>query len=126
MIQRNRTVNFRIVLYFLLTMVILSVFVVFYYVSMHKTLSAELSQNLKRDVAYIENRYNESLDQVIKVTKSLGYTSAIQKSIFSEDDAEKIANLDTSRELIATERDSNKYIADFFYYSDVGHLYTPK
>lgn len=122
--HKKRNTNFRIVLYFLLTMTILLIFVVFYYVSMRKTLSAELSQSLRRDVNYVENKYNEKLEQIVKVTKSLGYTSAIQKSIFSEDGAEKIANLSTSRELIATERDTNKYITDFFYYSDAGHLYT--
>lgn len=91
---------------------------------MHRTLERELYTTLERDNTYVNTRIDEVFSQVLEEAKSTGYTTALQKGIFSNDPGEKIANIVTARELLASAKDSNPYIVDLFYYSDKGHLYT--
>ncbi|MCR5721630.1 MAG: histidine kinase [Lachnospiraceae bacterium] len=121
---KNRTVNFRILMYLALTIFILVVLATYYYLNMRDTLTDEVYGSLKRDAAYISGRVDETVTQVIDAAKGPGYTTALQKTLFSDDAGEKLANISTSRELIASARDQNEYIADLFYYSSTGHLYT--
>lgn len=122
--KRNSTLNFRLVLYLILTVVLLAIFLGYYYFNMHRTLERELYTTLERDNTYVNTRIDEVLSQVLEEAKSTGYTTALQKGIFSNDPGEKIANIVTARELLASAKDSNPYIVDLFYYSDKGHLYT--
>lgn len=122
--KRNRTINFRLVLYLILTVVLLVVFLAPYYLNMRKTLERELYNTLERDNAYVNNRIDEVFSQTLETAKSTGYTTALQKGIFSNDPSEKLANIVMARELLASSKDSNPYIVDLFYYSDKGHLYT--
>ncbi len=122
--KRNSTLNFRLALYLILTVVLLAIFLGYYYFNMHRTLERELYTTLERDNIYVNTRIDEVLSQVLEEAKSTGYTTALQKGIFSNDPGEKIANIVTARELLASAKDSNPYIVDLFYYSDKGHLYT--
>lgn len=122
--KRNSTLNFRLVLYLILTVVLLAIFLGYYYFNMHRTLERELYTTLERDNTYVNTRIDEVFSQVLEEAKSTGYTTALQKGIFSNDPGEKIANIVTARELLASAKDSNPYIVDLFYYSDKGHLYT--
>ena len=122
--KRNSTLNFRLALYMILTVVLLAIFLGYYYFNMHRTLERELYTTLERDNVYVNTRIDEVFSQVLEVAKTTGYTTALQKGIFSNDPSEKIANIVTARELLASAKDSNPYIVDLFYYSDMGHLYT--
>lgn len=122
--RRKRTLNFRLALYMILTVVLLAIFLGYYYFNMHRTLERELYTTLERGNVYVNTRIDEVFSQVLEVAKTTGYTTALQKGIFSNDPSEKIANIVTARELLASAKDSNPYIVDLFYYSDMGHLYT--
>ncbi|MCR4677849.1 MAG: histidine kinase [Lachnospiraceae bacterium] len=121
---KKRTVNFRLFMYLFLTTVFLVGVLVFYYVNMKKTLETEVYDSLKRDATYLHQRFDETVTQLIDAAKGPGYTTALQKSIFSDDPTGKIANISTARELIASARDQSDYIVDLFYYASTGHLYT--
>lgn len=122
--RKNRTLNFRLVLYLVLTVVLLVVFLAPYYINMRKTLERELYSTLERDNGYVNSRIDEVFFLTLETAKSTGYTTALQKGIFSNEPGEKLANITIARELLASAKDSNPYIVDLFYYSDKGHLYT--
>ncbi len=121
---KNRTINFRILIYLLITLLCLVCIFLYYYVYMKKTTQDEVYNSLRRDASYLCTRVDEAINQAIDAAKAPGYTTALQKSIFSDDPVEKLSNMTTARELIATARDQNEFVVDLFYYASTGHLYT--
>lgn len=98
--------------------------VAIYSFSLKRNIKVELFSSLKRDATYIYTKYNDVCRQNIETAKNAGYTTAVQKTLFSENAGEKIDNMTTARELISSVKDQNQYITDLFFYSDGGHLYT--
>ncbi|MBO4679220.1 MAG: hypothetical protein J5626_06080, partial [Lachnospiraceae bacterium] len=62
---KNRTVNFRILMYLLLTVTCLAALITYYYLNMARTLKDEVFGSLKRDAAYLSGRVDETVTQVI-------------------------------------------------------------
>lgn len=122
--KRMSSINSRIVLCFELLVVCLVIITIYYFVSVTSRIEDEVYASLRRDGALIGNRVESMLDTAIKTAQGTGYTSCLQKSIFSDDAGEIISNITTSRELIGADKDADPFIVDLFYYSQQGHLYT--
>lgn len=84
----------------------------------------ELFSSMERDSVYIETRIEEIVSSNVKTAQNTGYNSSLQKVLFSDYVSDKMANLEASRELLASARDKSTYISDLFYYSESSHLYT--
>lgn len=89
-----------------------------------RTAKVELFSSMERDAKYTESKVQEIISSSVKIAQNTGYNSSLQKVLFSNNPGEKIANLDASRELLASAKDKNLYITDLFYYSEESHLYT--
>lgn len=95
-----------------------------YSTNLKRTTTEEIYTSMKRDATYIETRMEEVYTQMTNNAQSVGYTTAVQKILFSDYASDKVKNITTSRELLANTKDQSNYILDLFYYSDGGHLYT--
>ncbi len=120
----RKSLNFKITVYVIVATVALLILFSYYFFYMRRTMRREIYDSLTRDGAYVSGRVSDVINNVIDTAKGPGYNSALQRALFSDDAGEKLQNISTSRELIATARDQNEYIMDLFYYSDTGHLYT--
>ena len=122
--KKNKRLNYRIWMYFLLALLCLAALVLYYYFSVRKAAEDEVFLSLRRDGAYVATKFDETIAQVTEEAKGPAYTTAMQKVLFSDDASEKIQNIATPRELIASVRDGDEYIIDLFYHAATGHLYT--
>lgn len=95
-----------------------------YSYNLKRTTTEEIYTSMKRDASYIETRMEEVFTQMTNSAQSVGYTTAVQKILFSDYASDKVKNITTSRELLANTKDQSNYILDLFYYSEGGHLYT--
>ena len=122
--KRGKSRNYRSWMYFLLGLLCLAALVSYYYFSVREAAEEEVYLSLRRDATYVGTKLEETVDQVIEEAKGPAYTTAMQKVLFSDDASEKILNIATPRELIASVRDGDEYIIDLFYHAATGHLYT--
>lgn len=123
-LSKKDTITYRIFICFLITVVALIALVGYYAVNFRSLEIDELREGFIRDGNYVQVEVDRVMENMIDSARTVGYTTAVQKCLFSNNSSDKIQNITTSRELVATYRDNNKYIADLFYYADDGHLYS--
>lgn len=122
--DRKNTITYRIFICFLITVIALLMLLAYYMVNVYRVEISDLQDNFTRDANYVNAELDRVVDSLVDSAQTVGYTTAVQKCLFSDNPSDKIQNITTARELVATYRDNNDYITDFFYYSDDGHLYT--
>lgn len=122
--DNRNTITNRIFICFLITVIALIMLIAYYMINVHRVEVNELKDGFVRDSNYIQVEFQRVLDSMVDSAKTVGYTTAVQKSLFSNNASEKIQNMTTARELVATYRDNSNYIADLFYYAEEGHIYT--
>jgi len=119
-----RTLNYRTIYYPALILTFFLIILVYYYLKMNVTIKNETYKTLRWDASYINTQMNSIFNTSVKEAHKAGYTSALQKILFSTSDSEKAESISISRELIASVRDQDDYILDLFFYSETGHLFT--
>lgn len=124
MSKRMSSLNFRIILCFQLALLCLVVLAGYFYFNMTKRIEEDIYVALRKDGALIENRVETMINSAIKTAQGTGYTSCLQKTLFSDDASEIVTNITTSRELTSSAKDGNPFIVDLFYHAKQGHLYT--
>lgn len=122
--KQMKSVNFRIFACFQMLLVFLVILAAYYFFSVTRRIEEEVYSSLHRDGVLVAARVESMIDTAVKTAQKTGYTSCLQKSIFSADPTEIISNISASRELLSADRDNNDFIVDMFYYTKQGHLYT--
>lgn len=123
-LKEKYSISYRVIISMIIAFFALAIILGYYYSRMSKTFRDETFIALERDASYVDNKREEIVEQAISSAHKIGYTSALQKVLFSDDASQKVENMAISRELAATERDEDNYILDFFFYADSGHLFT--
>ena len=122
--DNKNTITYRIFICFLITVIALIMLIAYYMINSHRASENDLRDKFYRDSNYIQVELQRVMDNMVDSAQTVGYTTAVQKCLFSVNPSEKIQNITTARELVATYRDNNEYISDLFYYAEDGHIYT--
>lgn len=96
----------------------------YYFFGVAKRMEEDVFSALKRDGALAVDQIENMIGNAIKNAQRTGYTTCLQKSIFSGDPEEVIQNITTARELIGIDKDSNPFVLAQFYYAKQGHIYS--
>lgn len=123
-LKRFFSLNSRMVISFQLFLLCFVFLIAYYFFSVSNRIEDEVFSSLRRDGTLAENQIDSMISTAIKNAQRTGYTTCLQKSIFSGNPDEVISNFTTARELISIDKDSNPFVLAQFYYSSDGHIYS--